>query len=181
MTLLLFLLCLQDFGGPQKPPPRPEPVPVEEVEKVFEKNRKALEREYPGRVEELQKLLRDGRLKDAGRVLDDLMRKERHLRDLKRRDPQGYELVKRMHNLDHEAHRLSQEIRAGRSDRNEDLEKMLAEVFDLQEELRAREIALLKKRIAQLEGHLESRQKEKGKVVEGRLRQLLKKKDIVEW
>jgi len=181
MTLLLFLLCLQDFGGPQKPPPRPEPVPVEEVEKVFEKNRKALESEYPGRVEEVEKLLRDGRLKDAGRVLDDLMRKERHLRDLKRRDPQGYELVKRMHNLDHEAHLLSQEIRAGRSDRNEDLEKMLAEVFDLQEELRAREIALLKKRIAQLEGHLESRQKEKGKVVEGRLRQLLGKKDIVEW
>ncbi|MDP6957896.1 MAG: hypothetical protein QF645_03690 [Planctomycetota bacterium] len=89
--------------------------------------------------------------------------------------------MKRMHNLDHEAHRLSQEIRTGRSDRYDDLEKMLAEVFDLQEELRAREIALLKKRIAQLEGHLESRQKEKGKVVEGRLRQLLKKKDIVEW
>ncbi len=191
MNILLLILCLQDFGGEdglRKPPPpveRPDhqrrSIPPEEVGKILSEQGAALRREYPGRVADLEILIGDGRLRDAGRMLEDLVARYRHLSDLKKRDLEAYEIQKKIHNLDFTCLKLAEKVRRGETSHRGELEKKLSELFDLRESMRAREIGILKRRIAELEGRLDQRQEKKDLIVQKRLRELLGQKDIVEW
>lgn len=181
MSLLFLMLCLQDFGGGDGRIPRNEPIKPEEIRAVFAEKEKTLRTEYPDRVKELEALIGEGRLRDAGRILEDLIRRYRHISDLKRRDPETYRMMKKIHVLDFECLRLSRDARHGGGELREELKRKLSALFDLREEMRAREIDVLKRRIAELEGKLGDRVELKDQIVERRLRELLGEKDIVEW
>ena len=130
-------------------------------------------------------LSEEGRHQDANRVLREVNSRMRELKELKERDPKGFEKMMEMRRLEREsAEQAEQARRAPPEEREAALKKLketLSRLFDAREEIRARELTELKRRVEALEKAVAERKGNKERIVEKRRRELMGEKSEDDW
>jgi hypothetical protein len=107
------------------------------------------------------------------------------MQELQRTDPQAFEYAKQERKLERESMELAQQYRkVGIDDRKaieSKLTTVLADLFDLREKMRAREIERLQKEIEELKERLKKRKELKEDIVRRRLNEMLDREDETDW
>lgn len=169
-------------GGPgrERGPERDGPVTREEIEEA----RKWLQENEPEQARMLEEILASGEPMRSSRMVREALHRKRDLEDMKQRDPEGYARLQKMRELERKSGELAEKIRRG-GHGNEELRKQLSEalgqLFDLREEMRAKELAELKRRVEELEKVLQRRKEGRGSIIERRLKELLGEKSDEDW
>ena len=144
-----------------------------------------LKENEPATMGRLMKLEEEGRNEDAKRLLAEAGMRVRELKELKQRDPKGYEKMMELRRLELESMTLADQARLAPPEEREAAQKKLREtlsrLFDLREESRVRELAELKRRVEGLEKALAERKTNKDRIVEKRRRELLGEKSEDDW
>jgi len=168
----------EPWAGPM-PPPRP--LDPEQTEKVLD----FLRQFHPELFAEAQEL-REQNPPEFMRLIDRMAREMQELAELRRRDPRRFELTRQDRQLERESLELAEQIRdAADPDEAAELRQRLREVlqqaFDVRMELRRLEAEEIRRKLERLEKILDARAAAKDKIVERRLRQLLREGDEWEW
>lgn len=204
MIAALLLVLLQDPPPPPPLPPRPRPPGLEEGQEPGGEPRrrppgeppmrplanpeevKAWLREHePETARRVERAIEEGRRPEAMRLLNEAEPRMREMAEMKARDPKAFEKLQEMRGLERETFELAERARqASAADREKAgallLEK-LGRLFELREEMKTREVAELKRRVAEIEKQMEARKASKERIVERRKRELLGEKLPDDW
>ena len=176
------------FEGPRVPPPpqspgverRPLQPPVNPDE-----TRAWLKENEPETFRRLMQLQEEGRREEAMRILVEAAPRMRELKELKERDPKGFEKMAELRRLERESVELAEQARRASPEEREGVTKKLKEalgrLFDTREEVRLRELNELKRRVEALEKALGERKNNKDRIVEKRRRELMGEKSEDDW
>lgn len=201
LFVVLVLLCANLFAQQQKgePPRRDKPKPQErrpptrdiedlkrELGQEWEKT--ILEKIKAEEPEEIEPL-RQEKLKNPRRYEEQLAKlwdDVRRLEKFKRENPARYNNLKRQLQLERNCRTLAQKYRqsndaAGKSQARADLRNCLAELFTLREAERAEKVTELEQELAELREMLAFRAKNKDKVIEKRLNEMIGESEKLEW
>jgi hypothetical protein len=156
------------------------------VEYVFDEDDKAwLKENEPETLRRWSQLREEGRREEAARLLAEVAPRMRELRELKERDPRGYEKMMALRRLERESMEQAEKARRAPPEEREAAQKklteMLSRLFDAREEVRLRELGELKRRVEMLEKALAERKTNKDRIVEKRRRELLGEKSEDDW
>jgi hypothetical protein len=185
---------LQPPPTPRPPDPPRAPTPVvpnnnAEARQPLpfnpEEVREWLKQNEPETFRNLMQMQNDGRRPEAMRILNEAVPRMRELNDLKIRDPKGYERLMDMRRLERESLEQAEALRRTPPEQREAkmavLKETLNKLFDAREEVRARELTELKRRVEMLEKAVKERQASKDRIVEKRRRELLGEKSEDDW
>lgn len=180
------------FEGPRpvqpKPPTPPTPpqadrrgAPSFNPEEV----RGWLRENEPETYRRLMQTQEEGRRPESMRMLEEASMRMREMNELKQRDPKGFEKLMEMRRLERESFTLAEAARRAPPEEREaaasKLKESLGRLFDAREEVRARELVELKRRVEALEKALTDRKGAKDKLVEKRRRELMGEKSDEDW
>jgi hypothetical protein len=152
----------------------------EQIEQVLE----VLEDYRPEMAEQIT----DMRQRDPQRA-EQLIRRAmmfvRPMMYMKQSDPEGYELHIRDAKLDRESHELSRRVREAQG-RDADamraeLRAVVAEHFDVRQQINERKLAALERRIAELRQQISARAEAREELVDQRFGELVGASDQPEW
>lgn len=169
--------------GPPPPPGerRPGPAPNANLEEV----REWLKTNEPETHRRLMQLQREGHREEVMRILHEAGPRMRELNEMKERDPRGYERLMEMRRIERESLEQAEAARHAGPEQREAaigrLRETLNRLFDAREEMRARELAELKRRVAALEKAVTERKAAKDRIVEKRRRELMGEKSEDDW
>lgn len=182
------------FDGPQRPgqPPNPPLPPMREGDRrpaqpaIDPEAVKAwLQQNEPNTYKAYADAQAANRQPEATRILIEAAPRMREMESMKQRDPKGYEKAVEMHRLERESQGLADAARRAppeeREAHSKKLKETLDKLFDLREEMRARELAELKRRVEALEKAVADRKASKDRIVEKRRRELLGEKSEDDW
>lgn len=207
MKTLIALLVLGSAAIAQDPVPRPErrdplqPPPTRPVEPPAppvtperrppqpglnpEEIKEWLRMNEPETFRNLTQLQAEGRRPEVMRILTEAQPRMRELNDLKQRDPRGYEKLMDLRRLERESLEQGEAARRAAPDQKEaataKLKETLNKLFDAREEVRARELAELKRRVDALEKAVSDRKASKERIIEKRRRELMGEKSEDDW
>ncbi|MBI3855310.1 MAG: hypothetical protein HY293_06430 [Planctomycetes bacterium] len=175
--------------GPQPPNPPQPPGPGERrpLQPPFnpEEARSWLKDNEPETYRRLMEAQEGGRREESMRILNEAMPRMREMNELKQRDPKGFEKMMDMRRLERESFDQADAARRAPPEEREAASKKLKEtlgrLFDAREEVRARELAELKRRVEALEKAITDRKATKERIVERRRRELLGEKSEEDW
>jgi hypothetical protein len=144
-----------------------------------------IQAEEPDEIEPLQqeKLRNPGRYEEQlAKLWDDVRRLEK----FKQEDPARYNNLKKQLQLERDCRKLAQEFRkskdaARKSQIKADLKNNLTELFNLREAERAGKVTELAQELAQLKEMLAFREKNKDRIIEKRLNEMIGENEILEW
>lgn len=174
---------------PTTPLPPTTPAPATPDRPAFpfnpEEVREWLKDNEPETFRHLMQMQGDGRRPEVQRILSEAVPRMRELNDLKIRDPKGYEKLMDMRRLERESLEQAEALRRTPPEQREPkmavLKETLNKLFDAREEVRARELTELKRRVDMLEKAVKERQASKDRIVEKRRRELLGEKSEDDW
>jgi hypothetical protein len=179
------------FEGPRVPnPPPPAPAPAPERRPLqpppnFDEVRAWLKENEPESFRRVMQFQEEGKREDWTRLLMDAGARMRELRDLKERDPKGFEKTMELRRLERESMEQAELARRAPPEEREaamkKVKETLSRLFDLREEARQREIGELKRRVEALEKALAERKTNKDRIVEKRRRELMGEKSEDDW
>jgi hypothetical protein len=181
---------LQPARPPVPPSPPATPAPLEgERDRIpasqLDEVREWLRANEPETYRNLMRLQDAGRRPEVMRVLYDAMPRMKELGELKLRDPKGYGRLMDMRRLERESLEQADAVRRASPEQRETatavLKETLSKLFDAREEVRARELTELKRRVEALEKAVKERQAAKDRIVEKRRRELLGEKSEDDW
>jgi hypothetical protein len=173
-------------GRPAEPPPPPgERRGPQTPNFNVEETREWLKANEPETFRALTQLQNEGRRPEVMRILTEAQPRMRELAELKQRDPRGYEKLMELRRLERESIEQAETARRSPADQREaavaKLKETLNKLFDAREEVRARELTELKRRVEALEKAVTDRKASKDKIVEKRRRELLGEKSDEDW
>jgi hypothetical protein len=178
------------FDGPRVPNP-PQPPGVERRPMIgpmlvpTDEVRAWLKDNEPETLRRLEQLQAEGRREEVARLMSEIAPRIRELKEMKERDPKGFEKMIEMRRLERESmEQAEQARRAPPEDREaaaKKLKETLSRLFDMREEMRLRELAELKRRVEALEKALADRKTPKERIVEKRRRELMGEKSEDDW
>jgi len=177
------------FDGPRVPnPPQPPGVerrPTQPMYVPTEETRAWLKDNEPETFRRLTQLQEEGRREEVQRILMEVGPRIRELKELKERDPKGFEKAMEMRRLERESMEQAEQARRAAPEEREAAAKKLKEtlnkLFDAREETRIRELAELKRRVEALEKAMTDRKSNKERIVEKRRRELMGEKSEDDW
>jgi hypothetical protein len=144
-----------------------------------------LKENEPETFQRLTQLQEEGKREDAMRIISEAGPRMRELKELKERDPKGYERMMDMRRLERECGEQAEQARRAPPEEREAAQKKLKEslgkLFDLREEMRVRELTELKRRVEALEKAMTDRKANKDRLVERRRRELMGEKSEDDW
>ena len=179
--------------GPARPPDPPRPVQPPSLPETPghalpfnpEEVREWLKTNEPETFRRLMQFQGDGRRPEAMRILNEAAPRMRELTELRLRDPNGYAKLMDMRRLERESLEQAEAVRRASPEQRESamavLKETLQKLFDVREEVRARELAELKRRVESLEKAVKDRRAAKDRIVEKRRRELLGEKSEDDW
>jgi hypothetical protein len=130
-------------------------------------------------------LQEEGRREEAMRLMSEVAPRIREFKEMKERDPKGFEKMMEMRRLERESMEQAEQARRAPPEEREAAQKKLKEtlgrLFDTREETRTRELAELKRRVEALEKAMSERKTNKERIVERRRRELMGEKLDDEW
>ena len=111
---------------------------------------------------------------------------ESYLAGVQKHDQELYDMLVKERELEAETIHLAREIRQlpegdERVKRTEELRRKLDEAFELKQASRRGEISQLEDRLEELQEHLEDRERMRAKIIDNRLRQLLRLQNEYQW
>lgn len=144
-----------------------------------------IQAEEPDEIEPLQqeKLKNPRRYEEQlAKLWDDVRRLEK----VKQEDPPRYNNLKKQLQLERDCRKLAQEYRKSKDDTRKfqvkaDLKNKLTELFNLREAERAGKVTELEQELAQLKEMLAFREKNKDKIIEKRLNEMIGENEKLEW
>ncbi|MBI2901544.1 MAG: tetratricopeptide repeat protein [Planctomycetes bacterium] len=155
----------------------------EDAERMFLEIRDYLKENDPETLRRLEGLRAERRMEEFFNELREVVRRKQEMDELKQRDPEQYAKFLKMRELERRCGELAEKIRRG--DKSEDLRKELAtalgQLFDLREEMRAKDLAELKRRVEELEKTLQKRRENKQAIIEKKLREMTGEKAVDDW
>jgi hypothetical protein len=167
--------------GPPFPPGAERRRPVSNPEEV----RAWIKEHEPESYRRLMAAQEEGRRPEVMDMLAAAEGRMHGLNEMKARDPKGYERLLAMRKLEQETVELGEKARQAAPEERErlsaPLKEKLAQLFDLREEARARELEELRRRVGDLEKALAGRKANKERIVENRRRVLLGERPDDEW
>jgi hypothetical protein len=176
---------------PPKPPSTPPAPPL--VERLYvrdpivsrEEILAWLRENEPDTIQRILKLQEEDRNDEAVRIFAETGPRIRELKELKQRDPKGFEKMMELRRLERESLSQADQARTAPPEEREAARKKLREtlsrLFDLREESRLRELGELKRRVEGLEKAMGERKANKDRIVEKRRRELLGEKSEDDW
>jgi len=174
-----------DPPRPGQPPMPPEPPGGHAQPFNPEEVREWLKENEPETFRRLMQFQGDGRRPEAMRILNEAAPRMRELSELKLRDPNAYAKLMDMRRLERESVEQAEAVRRATPEQRESamavLKETLNKLFDTREEVRARELAELKRRVEALEKAVKDRRAAKDRIVEKRRRELLGEKSEDDW
>jgi hypothetical protein len=182
------------FEGPRPPTP-PQPPGPERPRDVFERRpmsvvpteevRAWLQENEPETLRRWNQLQEEGKREEAMRLMSEVAPRVREFKELKERDPKGFEKMMAMRRLERESGEQAEQARRAPPEEREaatkKLKETLSRLFDAREEVRNREIAELKRRVEALEKAVAERKGNKERIVEKRRRELMGEKSEDDW
>jgi hypothetical protein len=176
-------------GGTPEPPPPPLPPGAERRGGVgtreFEDIRGWLRENEPETFRHLVQLEEQGRPREAQEQLVQAQGRMRGWAEMKERDPEGFERLGKMRQMERESLDLADQARRAAPEErpalSQKLKEVLGRLFEAREESRARELSEMKRRVEEIEKSLAGRRAAKDKIVERRRRELLGEKSDDEW
>jgi hypothetical protein len=176
-------------GGVPEPPPPPPPPGAERnrgpLRGELEDVRGWLRENEPETFRRVSQLEEQGRAREAQEQLMMAQGRMRSWAEMKERDPEGFERLGKMRQMERESLDLADQARRAppeeRPALSERLKELLGRLFEAREEVRARELAEMKRRVEEIEKSLAGRRAAKDKIVERRRRELLGEKSDDEW
>jgi hypothetical protein len=176
------------FEGPRVPNP-PQPPGVERrpmpVLVVSEELKSWLRENEPETLRRWTQLMDENRREEAMRLISEVAPRVREFKELKERDPKGFEKMMELRRLERESVEQAERARRAPPEERETAQKLLKEtlgrLFDAREETRIRELAELKRRVEALEKAMAERKTNKDRIVERRRRELMGEKLDDEW
>jgi len=188
------------FEGPRVPnPPRPPDVDdVEHPRDVFERQvqrsvmlipeaelKAWVTENEPDTLRRWNQFTKEDRLQEANRLLTEANSRMREFKELKERDPKGFEKMIEMRRLERDSMEQAEQARRAPPEEREAASKKLKEtlsrLFDAREEIRVRELGELKRRVEALEKAMAERKTNKDRIVEKRRRELMGEKSEDDW
>ncbi len=170
---------------PAPPDPPGERRPAQPPNFNAEEVREWLKANEPETYRNVMRLQEEGRRPEVMRFLTEAVPRMRELNELKLRDPKGYEKLMDMRRLERESLEQAEALRRTPPEQREAkmavLKETLSKLFDAREEVRARELTELKRRVDMLEKAVKERQASKDRIVEKRRRELLGEKSEDDW
>jgi len=170
-----------EMGRQPRGPMPPEP-PFERGERGMDPRQmdevRAYAKEFePDTLRRIQQLTEEGRREELGRLMADAARRMHDTRELKERNPEEFRRRQEIGGLENETWQIADKLRKADGDNRARLKEQLAEklgtLFDAREQQRARELAELEKRVAELRQALEKRRQNKEQIVGKRAQQML--------
>lgn len=171
-----------DEKGFQSGPERP--MSPEDLEKALPEVQEYLKKSEPEMLRRLEELIAGGRREELMHFVWEIRSRMRNMEELKQRDPEEYARLTKMREMERACFELSEKIRRGEHGGDElrkQLADKLAELFELREQSRARELADLKRRVEELEKVLQKRRENRQKIVEKKMREMLGERDPEDW
>lgn len=134
----------------------------------------------------LEQLKKEGRMDEYERVCREAWGRFQHMRELKRHNPEEFQRLVRINQMEAGAWELAEKIRRAQGGEEktrlrEELKAALEKLFELREEQRKREVEELQRRLEELKAQLEKRRQNKAAIVEKRLKQMLGESDDMDW
>lgn len=179
----------QDGDRPRPPrPPGPPEAPGRDRRPAGfspEEVRAWVKENEPETWKQVQRLEEGNRREEANRLLMEAGPRMRELKDLKDRDPKGWERSQELRGLERRSVELGERARqASGAERDKalgELKELLGNLFDAREETRNRELGELKRRVAEIEKSLAERKSRKEGIVERRRRELMGEAVNEDW
>jgi len=174
-----------DGPRPAQPPQPPEPPGGHALPFNAEEVREWLKANEPETYRHVMRLQDEGRRPEVMRILTEAGPRMRELGELKMRDPNAYAKLMDMRRLERESMEQAEAVRRAAPEQRETamavLKETLGKLFDAREEVRARELSELKRRVEALEKAVKERHASKDRIVEKRRRELLGEKSEDDW